>query len=268
MSTKPSFWMRASSLGSLLDCPARWEAVHLLGMKSKSSAASHLGTSIHASTAVFDSSFVNGDGVTVDEALGAFVDKLHDKDADVEWGDDDITKAKAEEIGSILHKKYCTEVTPKQDYTAVEVECKSLTVEFGDMNIVLTGTTDRVRKTDKGLGIADIKTGKMAVKADGTVDAAKHGAQLAVYELLVEQATGHLVTAPAEIIGLQTSSKARVGTVEVTTAKDVLLGSEGQKGLLEHAAGILRNGLFYGNPRSMMCGEKYCPRFKQCRFRY
>lgn len=260
--------VRASSLSELLDCPARWEAKNILGMRMPSSPAAHLGTSIHASTAVFDQAVLDGSGITADEAAGAFVDSLHDTQAEVDWTDDDVNILKAEEIGLALHEKYCAEIAPTQQYTGVEILCQALPVEFDDITLLLTGTTDRVRKTDKGVGISDLKTGKTAVKADGTVDAAKHGAQLAVYELLVEQATGVTVDAPAQIVGMQTNSKARVGTAEVATARSVLLGSTDEKGILDHAAHILKHGVFWGNPRSMLCSEKYCPAYKSCKWRF
>ena len=62
---------------------------------------------------------------------------------------------------------------------------------------------DRVRVTPDGFGIADIKTGKTAVSADGTVKTQGHAAQVAVYELLASQELGVSMSAPAQIIGLQ-----------------------------------------------------------------
>lgn len=266
----PIFRLRASGMSELFDCPARWAAKNIDGKTMPSSAAAHLGTSIHASTAEFDKSYIQGAGLTADDALAVFVDSLHDKNADVEWQEDDIKIADAEKIGAMLHTKYCEVITPVQNYTAVEVECKNMAIDFDEIGITLnlTGSTDRVRKTDKGVGISDLKTGKMAVKADGTVDIAKHGMQLGIYELLVESELGEQITAPAQIVGMQTNSKARVGTAELTTAKDALLGVHGKIGMLEHAAKLIKTGDFHGNPRSMMCHEKYCPAHKVCAWRF
>jgi hypothetical protein len=270
MSKYPIYWLRASSMSELFDCPARWEAKHIDGIKMPSSASAHIGTSIHASTAVFDESYISGTGLTANDALAVFVDSLHDKNVDVDWKEDDMKIDVAEQIGSALHTNYCDIITPTQDYQKVEVECKPLLIEFDDIGVALniTGSTDRVRKTEKGLGISDLKTGKMAVKADGTVDVAKHGAQLGIYEILVENETGESITAPAQIVGLQTNSKARVGKAELTTAKSVLLGGQGEVGMLEQAATLIKSGAFYGNNRSMLCHEKYCPIFNKCKWRF
>lgn len=258
--------IRASSLGELFDCPARFEAKHILGMRLPSSGAAQLGTAIHASTALFDSSTLTGQGLTVDESAAAAVDALHKPENDIDW--EDSSPQEAEPIAIALHKKYCTEIAPKQDYAAVEVKCESL--EITDLGIALTGTTDRVRKVDDGFGIADIKTGKTAVGADGTVKTQGHAFQLGVYELLAERASGIPINQPAQIIGLNTAKtdKAqRVGSGEILGARDVLIGDGETPGVLEAASRLIHSGAFFGNPKSMLCSEKYCPRFKSCGFR-
>ena len=69
--------IRASSLPEAFDCPARFEAKHLLGMRSPRSGKALLGTAIHASTAVYDRSRLEQSGITVDEAAAAAVDAIH-----------------------------------------------------------------------------------------------------------------------------------------------------------------------------------------------
>lgn len=258
--------IRASSLGSLFDCPARWEAQHILGMRMPSSGAAQLGTAIHASTAVFDASTLAGSGITVEESAAAAVDSLHKPDSDVDW--EDSSPQEVEPIALALHKKYCTEFAPKQEYAAVEVKCESL--EITDLGIALTGTTDRVRKTADGFGIADLKTGKTAVAADGTVKTAGHAYQMGVYELLAERASGIPITAPAQIIGLNTGKTAvaqRIGDGSILGARDVLIGDEDSPGVLESASRLIHSGVFFGNPKSMLCNVKYCPRFAVCKYR-
>lgn len=259
--------IRASALKDLMDCPARFEAKHIRGLRLPSNGKAQLGTAIHASTAMFDSSTLAGQGLTADECTGALVDAIHKPEQDVEW-DDDLQPPDAEKIGRSLHAKYCAEIAPKQDYAAVEVTCERL--EIADLGIALTGTTDRVRRTDGGFGIADLKTGKAAVRTDGTVDTARHAMQLGVYELLAENASGIPITQPAQIIGMQTgkTEKAqRVGTADVHTARDLLIGTEDQPGVLEHASNLIHRAMFYGNPSSPLCHEKYCPAFKTCNYR-
>lgn len=52
-----------------------------------------------------------------------------------------------------------------------------------------------------------------------------------------------------------------------TGARELLVGTEDQPGLLQIAARMIRSGDFYGNPKSQTCNEKYCPVFNECRWR-
>lgn len=259
--------IRASSLSDIFDCPARWEAKYVKKLSLPRSWASQLGTAVHAGTAIFDNCRLNGNPITPNEAAGAVVDAIYTPEEDVDWGED--SPQEAENIGIALHTLYCETVAPTLEYVAVEASCESLVLE--DIGISLTGTTDRVFVSPDGeWGIADIKTGKTAVASDGTVKTQSHAAQLAVYELLAGAALQRRMEAPAHIVGLQVAKtergrRAAIGTV--TGALDVLLGDDDSPGLLEHAAAILKSGLFYGNPRSMLCTEKYCPAFAGCRWR-
>jgi hypothetical protein len=260
--------IRASSLSDLFACPARWEAKHVKGLRLPRTGIAQLGTAIHAGTAAFDAHRVAGDDITADDAAGALVDAIHKPESDVTW-DEDMGKTDAEKIGLALHHRYCDEISPGQDYIGVELNCERL--EITDLGLALTGTTDRVRRAEHGgLGVADIKTGKTAVGADGTVKLAGHGLQLGVYELLAQAVTGLPITEPAQIIGMQTGKTAkaqRIGFGFVGNARDVLLGDEDQPGMLHHAAHILKSGMFYGNPRDMLCNPKYCPAHPTCRWR-
>lgn len=259
--------IRASSLAGLFDCPARWEAHQLRGLRLPRSGKAQLGTAVHASTAVYDRSTLEGAGITVDEAAAAAVDAIHRPEEDVAW-EDDLAADDAEKIALALHTRYCKEIAPAQDYAAVEVKCDRL--EISDLGIALTGTTDRVRRSESGFGIADLKTGKQAVGADGKVATAKHAMQLGVYELLAENASGLAITEPAQIIGMQTgkTEKAqRVGVAEVHTARELLVGTADQPGVLEHASRLIHTGAFYGNPSSPLCNPKYCAAFPTCSFR-
>jgi RecB family exonuclease len=257
--------IRASSLAELFDCPARWEAKNLLGMRMPSSGAATLGTAVHAGTAVFDQSVIDGSGISIDEAASAVVDAIYKPEQDVAW-DEDMQPKTAEKIALALHTKYCSEIAPKQNYVGVEITCERL--EITDLGIALTGTTDRIRKTAEGLGVSDLKTGGRAVGSDGRAVTSGHGPQLGVYELLAERSIGQPITAPAEIIGMQTAKTTqKVGTGQIKNAKAALLGDSESPGLLEHAAGIIHAGRFYGNSKSTLCSARYCPRFSTCKFK-
>ena len=91
-------------------------------------------------------------------------------------------------IAASLTTKYCQTEAPKHNFVAVEAKCESLILQ--DVGLELTGTTDRIEQTPLGMGIRDIKSGKQAVGTDGKVKTDGHGAQMGVYELLAEAATG------------------------------------------------------------------------------
>ena len=258
--------IRASSLPELFDCPARWEAKHIRGLRLPKSGAAQLGTAVHAGTALYDQSRLDGSDLTADEAAGAVADVIHHPEEDVDWGDD--SPSEAERIGIALHTLYCRDIAPAQQYVAVEATCEALHIT--DIGLTLTGTTDRVTITDAGYGIADIKTGKNAVAADGTVSTGRHAAQIAVYELLAGQAIGTVMAAPARIIGLQvakTDKGRRAGVGIVRDARALLIGDEESPGLLHIAADMLHAGRFHGNPSSQLCNPKFCPAYPTCRWR-
>lgn len=258
--------IRASSLSELFDCARRWQAKHLDGLRLPASGAAHLGTSLHAGTAAFDAARLAGTAISSDDAAGVLIETLYRPQEDVDWEDESPRSVEA--IALTLHSRYCADIAPQREYAGVEVLCESLRVDLPDSRITieLTGTTDRVRRTADGqFAISDVKSGKRAVGADGRAVTSSHGLQIGVYELLTEAAIGKPITAPAEIVGLQTTSKPRVGTAEITGARDRLVGMPGEPGMLEHVGAILATGLFPPNPRSMLCSPKYCPLFARCR---
>ena len=258
--------IRASSLGSLFDCPARWASTHIDGMRMPSNGKATLGKAVHASTAVFDQSTIDGAGITIDESAAAAVDAITHPDDEVVWGED--SPIDAEKIAISLHAKYCQQIAPRQQYTAVEVTCEKL--EIADLCIALSGSTDRIRKVAEGQAICDLKTGKAAVGSDGTVKTAGHAFQMGVYELLAQHSAGVPITGPAQIIGMNTAktpASQRIGTGEIVGARAVLLGDGESPGVLEHASRLIHSSSFFGNPKSMMCHQAYCPIHSTCKFR-
>ena len=258
--------IRASSLAELFDCPARFEAKYVKGLRLPASDTARLGTAVHAGAALFDQRIIEGNPLTPDEAAGAVVDAIHHPDEEVDWGES--SPREAESIALPLHKMYCEQIAPLQSYIAVEATCDDLPIE--DVALVLTGTLDRIYETSGCLGIGDIKTGKSAVGADGKVNTKGHAAQLGVYELMASRATGLPIDAPAKIFGLQvakTDKGRRAGVGEISGARSLLVGGDEGPGLLTIASNMLHSGLFYGNPKSQICGEKYCPAFHICRWR-
>lgn len=256
--------IRASSLGELFDCPARWQAKNLLKMRMPGNGKAHLGTSLHASTAAFDQAVLNGSPITIADAADVFIDTLRKPEDVIDWGDDNPKDA--EKVGLILNTRYCADIAPRQQYAAVEVQCDKVAIT--DLGITLTGTADRIRVVDGEYGIADLKSGGRAVGSDGVAVVSGHGAQLAIYEFLAEMTFKQPMTLPAQIIGLQTAkTTARVGLGHIPNVRQALIGTEEDPGLLHHASAIIKSGSYYGNAKSMLCSAKFCPKYSTCKFK-
>jgi hypothetical protein len=273
--SEPSLTIRASSFAGLFDCSYMWEGIHILGMRNVVGRRAVLGTAIHAGTAAFDSAKLNGSTISADDAAGVLIDTLYDPDNEFDPNKDNLTGREAELIGLKLISKYCHEWAPKFDYVAVEMTVNPLDIGCGNGIVIrLTGTLDRARiyKRDDSVGITDLKTGSRAVIEDKKTGIHKastvgHGAQIGTYELLFTHTTGQEITAAAEILGMSTSSSARIATGTIKNARQIITGTEDQPGLLEFAADMFRSGKFYPNSRSSLCNERYCPRFQTCHFR-
>jgi len=259
---------RASSLGRLFDCAHAWEGANLLEIRRPGGIRALLGTAIHASTAAFDRSRIEGAGLTADDTAGVLVDTLRHPEAEVDLSDDSLAPDAAEQIGLSLHARYCIEVSPRYQWEAVELETTPLQIDCGGVVVELTGTLDRCRmRPGGGRSIADIKTGARAVE-QGRAKTHGHAAQLGCYELLYEHTTGLPITAPAEVIGMKTSGKPEIATGEIVGAKALLLGWDDQPGLIQVAAEMFRSGMFPPNPQSSLCSPKYCPRWATCKYHY
>ncbi|HCU64579.1 MAG TPA: hypothetical protein DF774_02335 [Rheinheimera sp.] len=265
--------IRASSWSGLFDCAYKWEGQNLLGMRMPSSPRALLGTAIHAGTATFDLAKLNGKMASVDEAANDFINALHHPEYEVDWrADDSINKRSAEVIGLTLTSDYCNTISPRYEFAAVELEITPFNIDCGDGVIIqLTGTLDRcrIRKDNGGLGISDVKTGSVAVEPDAsgkgrTAKTKGHAAQLGTYEILAEASLQQLITEPAEIIGMKTKGKPEIATGLIYNPRLVMLGNEDAPGLIEHAAVMLKSGLFPPNPSSWVCSQKYCPRWNSC----
>lgn len=259
--------IRASSFGSLFDCPARWIAIHLMGMKSPQSGKAALGTALHAGTAIFDKERVAGELPSLSAAQDAAAEMVRNVADETVW--DEGEQRKSIDIATSLTSKYCQEESLKHHFVAVEATLNSLVIK--DLAIELTGTTDRVEIIGGEYGVSDIKSGKTAVGTNGIAKTHGHGAQLGVYEIVAEESTGLKITAPAKIIGLQTNltpDKQRIGTGEIHGAREILLGNNEHTGLLVTASKLVHGDIDpWGNPKSMMCSAVYCPNFQKCFWR-
>ena len=264
--TRPPFTVRASSWGSLFDCAHSWEGVHILGIRKPAGLRAHLGTSIHASTAAYDlGRLPGGEPISIDDSAGVFVDTLRNPDREVDLGQDDITVNEAERIGLRLNTSYCLDIAPQFTYVSVEAKLPPLDIDCGDGIVVrLTGSMDRARiaEVPGGVVIPDVKTGS-AVIEQGVAKIKGRSPQLGTYQIMYEQGE-KVPTLGAQIIALQTNTKAQTAVSSVFDAKRVMVGTEGHPGLIQFAAEMFRSGLFPPNPSAMTCSRKYCARWQTC----
>ncbi len=259
--------LRASSLAELMDCPARWEARHILGLHLPCSPAALLGTAVHAGTAFFDRAVLEGRPAGVDEAAHIVVETLRHPAEEVDWAGERPDTLEPTAI-ALLHM-YCSRIAPFQTWAAVELACQSL--DFPEFGITLTGTVDRVHVDGQGrFGVTDIKTGRGAVAPDGVVAVGPHRLQLGAYELLAARTLDRPMTADSRIVGLQTAKTAsgrRAGVGVAGRCAPLLTGAGASPGLLRKASDMLRSGLLPGRPESWLCSARFCPVFRTCRWR-
>ena len=76
--------IRASSLWELGDCALRWQK-RREGLQLPSTPPALIGTAVHASTAAYDQSYLDGTGLTIDDTAGIAVDALSNPNEDVDW---------------------------------------------------------------------------------------------------------------------------------------------------------------------------------------
>jgi hypothetical protein len=265
--------MRASALGELFDDALRWKARTIDQIYGLTYGRSHLGTSIHFGTAWYDAERIDPDGTPDTEtAVDKFLECLR-ADENVHWID--IGKSKAENIGITLVAEYCQEISPQFEWVKVEATCEPIEITMPN-NVIfeITGHVDRVytQRVDgrKRFGVADLKSGYGVIRQDGSIDVAKHGVQLAVYELLeimAQQSADEPMTLPALVIGLSTSGRPEIKWEQVDNPRSLLFGDGQHDGYLMAASKIIEHQLYVGNPRSMLCSEKYCPIYNDCFYR-
>jgi hypothetical protein len=272
---QPEIVIRASSLSELFDCGARWEAKYLRGMRIPSGGAAVIGTAVHKGTAVFDSARLTTEPPSIEEAIATAADAVRKPEQEVRW--DDFRPSEAVDIAAKLTMNYCNDIAPGFTYRKVEMKLNAFdVVAENGVKMRFTGHVDRQYTQqlqpdmETAYGTLDFKTGKQVVKADGSVNVAISAAQLGTYELLELMASKtelvpHVL--PAMIIAMPTAGKHQPQIKKVNNPRSLLIGNEQHKGLIDIAAQIYKHGLFVGNPRSMLCGEKYCPAYGNCHWR-
>ena len=261
--------VRASSWGSLFMCAYSWQGTHLLGIRKPSGLRAQLGTAIHAGTAAFDQAKLENKPISVNDAAEVLMKTLHNPDDEVDYKQDrSINMREAEKIGLTLHTKYCAEIAPQFEYKAVEMKMQPLEIDCGNgITIKLTGTMDRARvaKNHSGIVIPDIKTGSRIIENDEVALKGK-SAQLGAYQLMYENTTDE-ITFGAQIIALPTTGKLEPKVSQVWDAKRVMIGTPEAPGFIELASNIFKTGMFYPNPQSPLCSQKFCARWERCTYK-
>lgn len=255
--------IRASSFSTLADCPARWKAVHLDGMKSRTSGAAVLGTALHEATAAYDEAIMSDDPISPEDAADVLVDFINTS-VDVVW--DNWSPKTAIRTGLRLLSMYTLDVAHKFNWVAVEAELPDLEFEWDNgVKVRLTGHLDRIFELSLGvLGVLDNKSGARVLDAHGNVKAWLHRDQLGCYEILAEQEWGPM-TATARILGFPTMSQnPQLVIGEIAGGRDHLVH---EKGPIAAACMYLERDLWPGNPQSSLCSKKWCPAWKGCRWR-
>ena len=259
--------VRASSWGQLFDCAHSWEGANVLGLRRPSNIRASLGSAVHAGTAAFDQARIEGNPITPSEAAEVFLDVLHNPDEEVDYQQDrSLGMIEAERIGLTLHTRYCTEISPRFTFKAIEMRCEPVDIQCGEGLVLrLTGTMDRARVASgtTGVVIPDLKTGARLIDDAGVILKGR-SAQLGAYQIMYEQNTGE-ETIGGQIIGLQTSNDPKVGVSRVFDAKRAMVGDGGEShGMIEYAIAMLKSGMFPPNPQSSLCSERYCARHSSC----
>lgn len=279
----PDIWIRASSLSTLFDCPERWAAQHpqLGAMRMPSSAASAIGTAVHAGCEVYDMARLIRVRPSLGDALDAAVEKIDKPEYEVIW--DDFNQRQAKSIATQLVQSYCTAFSSRFEFDAIEMDMDYLDVVAANgLKIRFTGKIDRRRvlrfkavgdqpaRTRRG--ICDIKTGKKVILGDGSVNVQVSGAQMAVYELLELMSTNTLGKSdmlPVMIFAFPTVGKNQPAVSEIKEPPHRLLtGDADHKGAIDIAADMIKSGNYYGNARSMLCTPRYCPKHGNCRWQF
>lgn len=266
--TPSVYTVRASAWPNIFDCSHRFEGEHILGLKRPAGIRLHLGTSLHAGSAAFDSSRLPGARpISIDDATQVFVTTLRNPEREVDYSKDDITPRTAETIGISLLTRYCGEISPRLTFRSVEQPLDPLDIDCGDGMVVrLTGTMDRARVIAgiDGDVIADLKSGSRAIE-NGIVVTKTHVPQIGTYQILYER-TAQRSTSGGQIIALCTAAKPRLGVSPLFDGKTVMLGTEDAPGLIQYAAAKFRRGLFDPNPASKFCTARTCARWDTCKF--
>ncbi|HDZ5024794.1 TPA: PD-(D/E)XK nuclease family protein [Campylobacter jejuni] len=262
--------IRPSGVSSFFDCPYRWYRDTLYKPIRKVGLAAHLGTGVHKASEVYykecisSKKWVNYKNDIKDVAIDEFRKIIKDDEpTDIkEYNLNDIETTIAENTQEYLNKaeKLNNYNIPKDVEKTYEIKIKS---DFIDS---VKGTLDIVGEDY----IADIKTMSKFKNAKTYV------IQQSIYAFLREKSGDNIKDL---LIHRINTSKSQVDSVSILEdfnnpyiTMDALIDKAKfyLKSIIKTCESFNRTGdeiLFRGNPNSMLCSEKYCAYYKECKYR-
>ena len=184
-STLPDY-VSPSAAKSYLACSLRFYFERVLRIKKPTTAALHLGKSVHAALQAFHLARWRGTDDSPEVVAGAFEDsftKLKRDEGPVKWKEGEREKSRLAGLRVVASYLDSPE-DPKEMPRAVEVP---LTEAIAGLCVPLTGTIDLVTNL-----FAPVDFKSAAAKPDAKHAAFDHELQLVAYQLLLEKATGEM----------------------------------------------------------------------------
>lgn len=263
--------LHPSGVGGFFECPYRWYRDNLHKPIRRVGSAAHFGTGVHKAAETFYSEVISENtwkgynSAYGDAAVESFRNRLKDDEPD------DIKEIKQDDIENELvklSKKYIENAQflgeiPK----AVENNYKVKLSTPENLNISISGTLDIEYKN----AIGDIKT------MNKLNNPSKYTMQQGIYAVIKEMETKekvedlriHRVVRPKQTI----DSVSILGSTKnpYTTIDDIKFYCKSTIHTIVRTLNEFdKTGselLFRGNPNSMLCSEKYCQYYKECKWK-
>ena len=192
----PLAYLSASRLKSYLSCPLKFYFEKVALIRKPTSAAAHLGKSVHAGLAAYHLALWRGGDPSATAITGKFATEFNkfEQEQPVRW-DDAVERTEAIESGAKLLQAYIADNEVRAPAKPLGVEV-ALEAEIDGIPIPLVGVADLVREGNK---LTDFKT--TGVTPNPFLEAWQHELQVTAYDLLIEASTDRGVS-EAELVFL------------------------------------------------------------------
>lgn len=209
--------LSASSIKDYLGCSLRYYFRKVVGLPDPGSINLHLGSAVHAALQAHFLSRWRGEEPVRETSLGAFnecFDALVAGDAAVKPDD----AAKKRDLGVLMVETYLDSEHCRDAPVPVAVEV-ALREDFARITTPLVGQVDLVVPDQSGEGLVPVDFKTVANQPDLHMEGFLHEAQLVLYQLLVESATGGRVSG-REIVFITKHKVPRIVVHRVPRASD------------------------------------------------